>query len=472
MIRHIIYFEWKNIKSNKAIIWIASIFFLLMLFSTYDGYQNIKRQKENITKFRKEEKEKFENLLADIDKVDSGVKKVNVYNNPKTPYLVGGKLASHKLIKEPGGLSLISIGQSDFFPYHYNISLRNKHLYSFLMGDDKMENPVNQLYGHFDLAFVLIWLLPLFVIAFSYNILSSEREQGTLKLLKAQSVSITKVLIVKALLRFVIIIGLTIASIGISLSLFGVNIIDNIISIVNLLSIICVYVLFWFLVSVLINLFDKNSGINAGILFTIWLILILIAPTLLNIVSNYKYPVPSRIELVNIIREATYEIDNNTNKILGEYFFDHPELVSMKSEKSMADWVYKNTLKNMIAKTASDSIVKQYKSQYNKQIGYINHWKYFSPAIILQQALDKLSGNSTKDFLKFQTKADEYNDKWRMYFSDKIFKDELLSKNDILDLPKYSYQSKTGTNIITYILYILAYCGIAGGLIFFISLIL
>lgn len=465
MVKHIIYFEWINIKRNKSIIWLISIFLLLIVLSIYNGTSNIDCQLDNIKKCKQDEQQRFDNLLVDIKKVESGEKKVNAYTNPKTPYMVGGKLGGHELIKMPQDLSFISMGLSDYYPYHYQISLRNQQLYSFLMGDDRMENPINQLNSNFDLAFVLIWLLPLLIIAFSYNILSSEKEQGTLKLLEAQPVSITKILIIKILLRFAIIIGIIAISICLFFSLFGVNIFTNMTAIVNLFFVVFAYVLFWFMLSILVNLFNRNSSINAGILFTLWLLIILIIPTLLNLVSNYKYPVSTRIEYISFVRDATCEIDNNSDKALDKYFSEHLELGTRKSE-NMPYWVYKGALKNKIIEEVSDSIIKQYKSQLNNQIEFISHWNYFSPAIILQQALDKLSGNSTNDFLRFQAKADEYNYKWRMCFFQKILKDELLSKDDVFDLPKYSYECEKDINITAHSLFILVCCVIVGGLIF------
>ena len=38
----------------------------------------------------------------------------------------------------------------------------------------------HEMVGRFDLAFVTVYLLPLLVLALSYNVLSEEREQGTL----------------------------------------------------------------------------------------------------------------------------------------------------------------------------------------------------------------------------------------------------------------------------------------------------
>lgn len=454
-----------NIKRNKAIIWLISIFLLIIVLSIYNGKSNIDYQIDNIKKIKQDNQEKFENLFVEIKKVESGEKKVNVYTNPKTPYMVGGKYAGHEIIKKPDELSFVSLGQSDYYPYHYSVSLRNPQIYSFLLGDDRMENPINQLNSNFDLAFVLIWLLPLFIIAFSYNILSSEKEQGTLKLLESQPVSIAKILITKILFRFAIIIGIITISIFVFFSLFGINIFDNIVAVINLLLVISTYALFWFMLSILVNLFNKNSSINAGILFTSWVLIILITPTLLNLISNYKYPVSTRIEYVSFVRDATCEIDNDPDKVLDEYFSEHPELGPRK-EENMPFWVYKTALKNKIVEEVSCFFVKQYKSQFNQQQEFISKWKYFFPAIILQQALDKFSGNCTNDFIRFQAKADEYNYEWRKYFFKKILKDELLSKDDVLNLPRYNYEYEKNVNIFNYSLYILACCCAVAGLIF------
>ena len=62
--------------------------------------------------------------------------------------------------------------------------------------------------GRFDLAFVTVYLLPLLVLALSFNVLSEEREQGTLALTLSQPVSARDVVGAKLAFRALLVVGL------------------------------------------------------------------------------------------------------------------------------------------------------------------------------------------------------------------------------------------------------------------------
>ncbi|NIP70531.1 MAG: ABC transporter permease subunit, partial [Planctomycetales bacterium] len=49
---------------------------------------------------------------------------------------------------------------------------------------------MNLAAGSFDVAFVLIFVLPIFIVALTFDLLSKEKEQGTLALVLAHGVSV------------------------------------------------------------------------------------------------------------------------------------------------------------------------------------------------------------------------------------------------------------------------------------------
>ena len=60
--------------------------------------------------------------------------------------------------------------------------------------NNELENPVNLMTGAFDIAFVVIFLLPIFILAISYDLLSSERERGTLAMILAHPISLKELM--------------------------------------------------------------------------------------------------------------------------------------------------------------------------------------------------------------------------------------------------------------------------------------
>lgn len=95
--------------------------------------------------------------------------------------VVGAETAAY-VVLPPTGLAALSIGQSDvqlnYLPASMGTTLD-------MIKNLETENPVNLQTGPFDIAFVVIFLLPIFILAMTYDLLSSEKERGTLAMILA-----------------------------------------------------------------------------------------------------------------------------------------------------------------------------------------------------------------------------------------------------------------------------------------------
>ncbi|GAA6767328.1 hypothetical protein AAFH68_32770 [Flavobacterium sp. CGRL1] len=81
-------------------------------------------------------------------------------------------------------INSLAIGQRDVNPSIQNVTIRGLEGQKY---DAELNNPSNLLSGNIDFSFVLLYLFPLLIIAFSYNIISEEKESGTWKIVATQS---------------------------------------------------------------------------------------------------------------------------------------------------------------------------------------------------------------------------------------------------------------------------------------------
>ena len=94
--------------------------------------------------------------------------------------------AARVVYDPPAALSGLAVGQRDVLPFYRHVSGRTlvydgAGIHFDGMADD-IANPERLLTGNFDLAFVLVFLVPLALIAVSYDVLSGDREAGTFAL--------------------------------------------------------------------------------------------------------------------------------------------------------------------------------------------------------------------------------------------------------------------------------------------------
>jgi len=181
----------------------------------------------------------------------------------------------------PAALGRLAIGQSDLYPYYFKVSTNSNQTF---LNNDEVENPVHLLAGRFDLAFVILYLFPLVILAFSYNIVSAEKEAGTLAMTLAQPVTLRKVVLAKVALRATFVIALaTILSVA-GVVIGGANIFAEgaLIRLLFWIGVTTAYGAFWFALAIGINALGRHSATNAMTLAGLWLLFVVIVPSVLK----------------------------------------------------------------------------------------------------------------------------------------------------------------------------------------------
>ena len=195
----------------------------------------------------------------------------------------------------PTGLAALSIGQSDIQLNYLPVSMATTlDVTKYL----ELENPVSLMTGSLDIAFVVIFLLPIFILAMSYDLLSSEKERGTLAMILAHPISLRELLASKIIARAGMLLAVVLAlglialfSIGTDLgsadtwARFGLWVVATLL-----------YALFWFSLAVLVNVYGNNSATNGTVLAGIWLVVVVVVPTLVSLVATAVHPAPSRMK--------------------------------------------------------------------------------------------------------------------------------------------------------------------------------
>src|SRR3546814_379286 len=129
------------------------------------------------------------------------------FANPVDPSMIGGAMGAQYAILPTLALSPVAAGQSDMLADYYKVTIGSR---AEFMEAAEIESPWKLLSGQFDLAFVLVYMFPLFIFAISFNMLSVERDQGTLRMLLSQPLKLPHLVLAKTLVRAGFIIGLAV----------------------------------------------------------------------------------------------------------------------------------------------------------------------------------------------------------------------------------------------------------------------
>ena len=110
----------------------------------------------------------------------SGAYRKSDFGDLRSPGAVGATVGARPALLPPGPLAVLAVGQRDVWPTAVRVSSRLDPLRDRY---DTLESPRALALGHLDLVFVLVHLLPLLIFALGYDLVSGERERGTLPLL-------------------------------------------------------------------------------------------------------------------------------------------------------------------------------------------------------------------------------------------------------------------------------------------------
>ena len=454
MFRYNFKYELKSLLRSRWLLLLSLILLVVVLFAGYNGKEKVSKRIQELEKVVLEANDKDAAMVKVLDSLERGLQvSVSPRMMPNMPMNVAYNYPRVAAIPaEP--LTFIATGQSDLFTHFIKPSAYGD---SFTLDYSELANPIQLLFGSFDLSFVIIYILPLIIIAFSYNILSEEKEYGSLKLLASQPISIYQWILQKTALRFFWLTLITLVVITITLLLFGFDFSANFFQFFQLLSLVFAYILFWFTIVLLVNLVVNNSAKNAVSLLAIWVFVILIIPAVVGQLANSFYPIPSRTKMISEVRELKEELSSKQDKILDNFLRDHPEYASKEGNYSFC---HKYIASQELVEEELKPLINSYEDQLTKQQDWVRLWQYSSPAILMQQSFNNLAHTSTSHYQSYRNQVALFSKEWRNFFKPLLYGNKNFTSNSYKELPSFKYKAPKNNLVLFKVLVLLVFSSI------------
>ncbi len=335
----------------------------------------------------------------------------------------------------PGRLAPLTIGVGDLLPYRAEASVWRRIDTIFIRY--QLESPLSLLAGRFDLAFVIVFLLPLAIIALSYDLISGERELGTLALVLAQPVRLRTLLLAKVAARLALIAAF-LASIGFLAwaVVFGFDS-DVVPRLVVWLSCALVYAGFWLALAVAVASWRVGSATHAMVLAVAWLLFVLVLPSGLDAGVQAVQPMPSRLEQLSAMRQASSEAAKESASLLAAYYHEHPELASGGQQGGFMPAYFASQRE---VERRLQPIVVGFDQSLEAQQGLVGRFGLLSPAIVAHRTLALLAGQDAARYRRFADQSRHFLDVWNAALSPRIFRGETLAGDDYDGLPTFTFE--------------------------------
>lgn len=414
-------FEWLNFRADKGLVILITLTLLAGLYGIYYGTTEIQRQRENIAALEVLTEHNIEELKAKYpDGTDAG--DIGYYH-------------STFAVNNPDAWAGLSLGQRDVNPYY--IKLRLLNLQSQLYDTENI-SPLKVLSGNFDLAFVLVYLFPLLIIGLCFNILSVEKEQGTLPLLLSQPVGLPLVVSAKLSFRVLLVLGLALL-LSVVAMLWGQVVPDARVAL--WLVVVVLYCLFWFGTAFLVAALHKNSAFNAVTLLGVWLVLTIIIPALLNVYVAVKQPVPQALDLTIKQREVVHGgWDKPKRETMNAFFALYPEYTDTTEIQGRFAWRWYYAFHHL-GDVAVHDLAKAYQEGLQERHQLVERLNVLSVPVNVQGIFNAMAGSDLPTHLAFMQSATQYHDALREFYYPFLFNQVNFTNADFASEPRHSFTS-------------------------------
>jgi ABC-2 type transport system permease protein len=440
--------EWKFFVKSP-IFWIAlAATWLSLGLGAWNGYQRWSSQVTQARLLHQQSEGRLTKLRARLEYIlqahASGhpekISKSELIWGPRQALYVDAN-APQDSVLPAAPLAFLATGRSDTLPRSYGSSAWRGLEPNAPTSDD----PVALLIGDFDLKFVVLAILPLILVLSCFDLLATEREDGTLRLSLSQPVSFRKLLLCRAAVRCALVASsLLITFVALATA---VHLVGGAIWIGRLAAYTAVsmgYLCLWVLIAICVNLLGRSGTVNSLLLGGSWVAMVALIPGMMPVIAEALAPTPSRALYIDLARAARLEVYNvaddersrqqQHDAMLAAFLKRHPEWVS---EPNRAALFYAARGEEHSARLAA--ITNDFDTARQNQDRMLARLSILSFTATADQILTGLSGNSDARQADFLEQSLSFFARSKRHFWPSIFRDELFTPARFADIPRFTF---------------------------------
>ena len=370
---------------------------LLVLFAIVyagwsgDGWRDART--ESLAAFEAEQ-------LAALDEWREELLAIEEGRSEPSPYAANPMSIAFPAVLPPSSLADFAVGHADLHPASGTISTwRNL---SSVFGRYQFDNPSTLAAASFDVALVIVLVLPILMIAVSFDVLAGERSRGALAMVLSAPVRLTQLVWSRLLFRNGLLwltATLAMAVLVVANDTGG----DRYARFALWLGVSLAYGLFWLTAIAFCVARFRSATNTAAAMVGLWLTLALAVPAAIATVAEAAYPTPSRLAFLSEIREAQGETNRNLAKLTEGFLMDHPELSF--GDEAVPAYFRGAFMSNQAARENTRPILEAYETARAGRAQTLRVAQYLSPSIIAQRLLVASAGADLDRQHRFQAQA-------------------------------------------------------------------
>jgi ABC-2 type transport system permease protein len=410
--------EWRLLMRSRLALMALLLLLGLSALAVWSGVREVSRQQQTIAR------------LAGLQQQDLAVQ--------ARKYSGGGDPGSaayytfHNSWDAPSSSAFAALGLRDAAPYVLRV--RALALQAQLHEGESF-NPELALAGHFDFAFVLVYLAPLFLIALLYELVSGERRSGRLGTLLALPEAGRTLWLRRAGLRSVLVFAC------LALPLLAGALVSGSppAAVAGMLLTTAAYLCFWSgLALIVATRHAAGSAANAMTLMACWALLTLIIPTLAHVALTRAVPVHQGVELMLAQRQAVHGAwDLPPDAIMEKFFLSHPQWRDTAPLPAGFHWKWYYAFQQLGDESVAPQVAAYRagllaRQQWTARLGWL------LPGVGVQAALQRQANTDLQAQLAYQDRIADFHARLRNFYYPYLFKEQRFDGRDFAAQPQFS----------------------------------
>ncbi len=425
MIRFLARHEWRVLTASAVVQWAIAIFGVALLAAAAMGAARAAREARTFEAF-----------------APRTARQLAAAEAPRAEAIANEK--GWLALVPPAPLGWLAVGQTDVYPGYLKVTARNLDA---LVTGDQIEHPLAVASGHFDAAFVVLFLYPLLIFALSFDLTATERDRGTLRMVLAQPVRLHDVVAGKMIAR-ALALAMPVVVIPAAVA-FGAGVMADAAATAGQEAVVLrtmlwtvavlAYGSIWHGIALWINARGWTAAANALVLAGTWLIFAIVGPATINLAVAVRYPMPSRVEAAVQARAATQEATVQGSRQLGQFLQDHPTSANVGRD-GMRQFALLQAARDKQVADRLRAVEAAFDAQLRRQRQLAAWLSVTSPTMIAQGVLLETAGTSASRFDHFRGEARAFQQRWQAYFEPRVLDAATLTPGELAAAPAFAYQ--------------------------------
>jgi ABC-2 type transport system permease protein len=179
----------------------------------------------------------------------------------------------------------------------------------------------------------------------------------------------------------------------------------------------------------------------------LWLIIVVLTPSVINLASRMVYPVPSRVQFATAIRAATRDAMVEGSRQLGRFLEDHP--AAGTGREGMQQYALLQATRDRAIANRAEPVRAIYEQQLAKQRRFVGLAQFASPAVMMQILLTDIAGTSGARHRGFYDQVSWFQQQWSAALTPKIMSVSALTVDDLNRLPAFTFVEESASTVMS-----------------------